>query len=473
MESDVMRKIIVIDQSILLNDSTAELNFQDNMVIFPWSELEELECQAANSDNVSSTAAKLALEALRSLQNGRDLSKGVPTPRGGFFLVEKDYYLPKDIKIDIHNNGNSVIGAALKWKHRNEIRADKKGAHDPFEKFGPLGEVIVVTKNPALHLKASACGLITQDYLSNRVIQKPEELYSGLACTEVSDDAFRSLGDLFYSGGIATSVPMEKIADMVDLPKLFPNQCCIFASEGEARELLALYKYNDGHPCFRSVPKPHPSNGRIHPRNNRQALSHALLMDPEITLVALSGIAGGGKSLMALLAGRDQTMGKPGGKSYSQMCICRPNWEMGKALGYLKGDLTEKWAPWAAPILDLFELLEVKKDLDKMIDGTDPEIQIMPINFIQGRSLNKRFLMLDEAQNFNREEAKAFICRAGEGTKVVLTGDVTQIVNPNLDLFSCGLSHVIQRMQGEEYFGCLHLERSERSSLAQHAADRL
>jgi len=173
-------------------------------------------------------------------------------------------------------------------------------------------------------------------YLSNRVIQKPEELYSGLACTEVSDDAFRSLGDLFYSGGIATSVPMEKIADMVDLPKLFPNQCCIFASEGEARELLALYKYNDGHPCFRSVPKPHPSNGRIHPRNNRQALSHALLMDPEITLVALSGIAGGESRLWRFSPAATKPWESPVG-NLTRRCAFVGQWEMGKALGYLKG----------------------------------------------------------------------------------------------------------------------------------------
>ena len=177
---------------------------------------------------------------------------------------------------------------------------------------------------------------------------------------------------------------------------------------------------------------------------------------------------------MALLAGREQT-GKPGGKSlYLQMCICRSNYEMGKGLGYLKGTLVEKWAPWARPMFYLLELLDVKTtDLDKMIDGTDPEIQIMPINFIQGCSLNKRFMILDEAQNFNREEVKAFICRAGEGTKVVLTGDITQIVNSSLDQLSCGLSHAIQRMQGEENFGCLHLEKSERSSLAQQAADLL
>ena len=280
--------------------------------------------------------------------------------------------------------------------------------------------------------------LVTQDYLSNRVIQKPEELYSGLARISVSDDEFRSLGRLLYSnGGVNPQLPVADIAGMVGLPTLSPNQCCVFASEGEERgkELLALYKYNKGMPYFRCVPKPHSSNGNVHPRNSGQALSHALLIDPEITLVALSGIAGGGKSLMALLAGREQT-GKLGGKSlYSQMCICRSNYEMGKGLGYLKGTLVEKWAPWARPMLYLLELLDVKTgDLDKMIDGTDPEIQIMPINFIQGCSLNKRFMILDEAQNFNREEVKAFICRAGEGTKVVLTGDITQIVNSSTSI---------------------------------------
>jgi PhoH-like ATPase len=476
MTSDATRKVIVVEESLLRHDPTAILNFGNNVVVIPWPSLEGLDHQMRNGINGNAAAARQALKILDGLRNGNDLSKGVPTPQGGFLLVEKGYYFPKDIRIDIRESDNFTIGVALKWGNHRELFADQKGTKDPFLKFGRLGKVVIVTKNPALRIKAAACDIATEDYLNDRVIQKPEELYSGIARIEVSDDAFRTLGGLLYHGGVSTPrLPREEVGNVVKLPELLSNQCCVFVSEGEEKELLTLYKSNIGdEPYFRGVSKARPSNGHVHPRNTEQTLAYALLTDPETTLVVLSGIAGGGKSLMALLAGQEQGGRTNANAIYQQTCVCRSNWEMGKSLGYLKGDLKEKWEPWARPVLDLLELLRVKiDDLEGMINGTNPDIQILPINFIQGRSLNKRFMILDEAQNFTRDEVKAFITRAGAGTKVVLTGDIGQIVNPYLDPFSCGLSHVIQRMQGKDYFGCLNLKISERSTLAQQAADLL
>lgn len=476
MASEATRKTIVVEESLLRHSPTAILNFGNNVVVIPWPSLEGLDHQMRNGVNGNAAAAHQALKILDGLRNGNDLSKGVPTPQGGFLLVEKDYYLPKDIRIDIHESDNFTIGVALKWMNHRDRDDDQKDDKRPFAKFGRLGEVVIVTKNPALRIKAAACDIVTEDYLNDRVIQKPEELYSGIARVEVSDDEFRTLGGLLYHGGISTlQLPREEVGNVIALPELFPNQCCVFVSEGEEKELLALYKHNvDNKPYFRGVSKPKSSNGHVQPRNTEQALAYALLTDPETTLVVLSGIAGGGKSLMALLAGQEQAGRTNVNAVYSQTCVCRSNWEMGKSLGYLKGDLKDKWEPWARPMLDLLELLKMKiDDLEGMINGTNPDIQILPINFIQGRSLNKRFMILDEAQNFTREEVKAFITRAGAGTKVVLTGDIGQIVNPYLDPFSCGLSHVVQRMQGKDYFGCLNLKISERSTLAQQAADLL
>jgi PhoH-like ATPase len=476
MASEVTRKIIVVEESLLRHDPNAILNFGNNVVIIPWPALEGLDHQMRNGTNGNASAARQALKILDGLRNGKDFSKGVPTPQGGFLLVEKNYFIPKDLKIDLRDSDNFTVGVALKWEHRHEIGANTKSSRDPFKHLGRLGDVVIVTKNPALRVKAAACDITAEDYLSDRVIQKPEELYSGIARIEVTGDEFRTLGELLHHGGVGNlQLPREQVDNVIELPRLSPNQCCVFVSEGEERELLALYKENnDSGPYFRSVAKPKSPNGHVQPRNNEQALAFTLLTDPEVTLVVLSGIAGGGKSLMALLAGREQ-VGKTNNKPiYSQTCVCRSNWEMGKSLGYLKGELKDKWEPWARPVLDLLELLNVKTDdLGGMVDGTNPEIQILPINFIQGRSLNKRFMILDEAQNFTREEVKAFITRAGAGTKVVLTGDIGQIVNPYLDPFSCGLSHVIQRMQGKDYFGCLNLKISERSTLAQQAADLL
>lgn len=474
MQKGTVRKVIVVDESLLKLDPSAIFNFGDNVVIIPWPLLGWLNYHMHNGNGNAMMAGR-AVKLLDDLVKGRDLSQGIPTPQGGFLLVEKECFFPKgSTRIDISDNDNFTIGVALKWKGYS----DSGVVADPLlsRKFGKLGPVIIVTKNPALRLMAATWGVLAEDYLHDRVIQKSEELYSGLARIEVTDGDFRRIAELMYANGTNNlHVPGEDVGKIVALPELLPNQCCVFVNREEEKELLAIHKYNhDDGPYFRSVPKPKASNGHVHPRNNEQALAYALLMDPEITLVVLSGIAGGGKSLMALHAGNEQ-LGKMGvGSIYSQVCICRSNWEMGKSLGYLKGDLKDKWEPWARPVLDLLELLEIKADnLEAMINGTDPRIHIMPINFIQGRSLNRRFLFLDESQNFTRDDVKAFITRAGAGTKVVLAGDIDQIVNPNLDLFSCGLAHVIQHMQGEDYFGCLNMKISERSDLAQQAADLL
>lgn len=475
MPKGTVRKVIVVDESLLKLDPGAIFNFEDNIVVIPWPLLGWLNYQMHNG-NGNAMMASRAVKMLDDLVKGRDLSEGIPTPQGGFLIVEKECSFPKgSARIDMNDNDNFTIGVALKWKDRSDAPLEEDNLSS-LKKLGRLGQVAIVTKNPALRLMAATWGVLAEDYLHDRVIQKSEELYSGIAHIEVADGDFRRIGELMYVGGTNNlHVPYEEVATIIDLPELLPNQCCVFVNGEEEKELLAVHKHNhDGEPYFRSVPKPRASNGHVHPRNNEQALAYALLTDPEITLVVLSGIAGGGKSLMTLHAGNEQ-LGKMGvGSIYSQVCICRSNWEMGKSLGYLKGDLKEKWEPWARPVLDLLELLEIKADnLEAMINGTDPRIHIMPINFIQGRSLNRRFLFLDESQNFTRDDVKAFITRAGAGTKVVLAGDIDQIVNPNLDPFSCGLAHVIQHMQGEDYFGCLNMRISERSDLAQNAADRL
>jgi predicted ribonuclease YlaK len=148
MANEAARKPIIVEESLLRHDPGAILNFGNNVVIIPWPTLEGLDHQMRNGVNGNAAAARQALKILDGLRNGNDLSRGVPTPQGGFLLVEKGYYFPKDIRIDIRESDNFTIGVALKWANHSELFADQKGTKDPFAKFGRLGKVVIVTKNP-------------------------------------------------------------------------------------------------------------------------------------------------------------------------------------------------------------------------------------------------------------------------------------------------------------------------------------
>lgn len=208
-------------------------------------------------------------------------------------------------------------------------------------------------------------------------------------------------------------------------------------------------------------------------------------MDTEIRILTFAGIAGSGKTLMALLAGLRQTVDL---KRYEEILVYRSNSEIGEKLGFLKGSLKQKFGPWAVPIYDVLHLIALGGELElfettgKKRPNYDLEqlfsqnkIAIDPINFIQGRSLHYKFVVVDETQNFKPGDIKKVITRVGKGTKIVLTGDIdpAQIQNPYLDSLTNGLSHVIERVKGQPMFGHLSLQKSERSDIAQIAAQLL
>jgi PhoH-like ATPase len=218
--------------------------------------------------------------------------------------------------------------------------------------------------------------------------------------------------------------------------------------------------------------------------------AYVMLSDPTISLVTLSGIAGTGKTLMALVAGLEQVKPEKGRGYYNQIICVRPTQEMGNSLGYLKGTLADKMNPWARPIVDALQLIGDGRELEAfettppgkstaftldalLNDSLESPVKVEPSNFMQGRSLHHKILLVDEVQNFRPGDAKKLITRAGKGTKVVLVGDVEQVENPNLDEVSNGLSYVTERMKGQPAFGHVTLKESERSPLAELAAKLL
>jgi PhoH-like ATPase len=492
MAEKTNRKVYVIDTSVLLHDPTAVLNFENNVVVIPMVVINELDHHKSEGSNGTAAAAREAIRTLNELCDLGTVTGGVPTPGGGFLVVERGHYIPKgeNFNFNLKENDNLIIGAALKWEHRKEFcekNKNDKNLRPFFARFDPIVKVTLVTKDLGLKLKAAGCDIDVEDYRNDRVVEKIDELYSGLASIEVDDNTFSTIGVELCSdkkGGTRT-ISRTQLESMATLPILLPNQCCIFLNE-EGDEILAIYKeVSDINPIshFRHVAKPKKeSTGHIQPRNNEQALAYALLMDPEIQIVTLSGIAGSGKTLMALLAGFDQAKESP-----KQILVYRSTEEIGSHLGFLKGTLVEKFKPWAQPILDILELLHVGKEATKaaepkkdanqtfedMLNGNNRAIQIQPINYVQGRSFHNKIVIIDESQNFRKGNIKNVITRVGKGTKIILTGDVEQVTNAYLDATSNGLSHVIQRMKGQNIFGHLILRKSERSYLAELAANLL
>ena len=284
------------------------------------------------------------------------------------------------------------------------------------------------------------------------------------------------------------------IADDVDLKNLYANQCCkIRSSEGD-RYVLAIYKAASRGGYFSYVEKPktfvfdqEQRKAVVKPINDEQALAYALLCDPEILLTTLIGKAGSGKTLISLLAGC--SILEDGQRE--SMKVYRPNIIMGRDLGFLPGALMEKFDPWTLPIIDNLSLILNGSYSEKSQNSVDmmekkkgnhnrmeellkaKVIEIVPTIYIRGRSLHRQFVIVDEAQNLTPHEVKTIITRIGYSSKIVLTGDLAQIDSPYLDSTSNGLVHVIQRMRGQSVFGHITLQKSERSYLAELAADLL
>jgi PhoH-like ATPase len=259
-----------------------------------------------------------------------------------------------------------------------------------------------------------------------------------------------------------------------------PNEFILLIDEGDEQH-TALARSSNGGLLVPLVPDYNEAFG-LKPRNKEQRMALELLLDPEVQLVTMVGQAGTGKTLLALAAGLETTIHF---KRYERILVSRPIIPMGKDLGFMPGDKDEKLAHWMQPIFDNLTFLlsshgrkpvegesaSVKQKIDKMM--SDNVIELEALTYIRGRSIPHQYVIVDEAQNLTPHEVKTIVSRAGEGTKVVLTGDPYQIDNPYLDSSSNGLSYAVDRMKGQSLHGHITLQESERSTLAGLAASYL
>jgi PhoH-like ATPase len=438
-----MKKIFVLDTNVLLHDPRAIFSFEDNDVVIPIVVIEELDKFKKGVDEIGRNARQVSRILDEHRLKGK-LSLGVALEGGGNLRVELNHQSPDSLPSELiaTKADNRILATALNLKNDGL-------------------PVILVTKDTNLRIKADALGMIAEDYESDTITL--DELYSGEAELLVEPGAI----DDFYARGELQP------AD----PKPFPNQFVLLKNTAnESQTALARYSKQKG-VLVPITPAKHGVWG-ITAKNKQQQFALDLLLNDDIRLVTLVGKAGTGKTLLALAAGLEKTIEA---RTFQRLVVSRPIFPMGKDIGFLPGDVDEKLRPWMQPIRDNLDFLvgssggpgrvKGKKDLQSLFDlGM---IEVEPLTYIRGRSMPNQYLIVDEAQNLTPHEIKTIITRAGEGTKVVLTGDPYQIDNPYIDSSSNGLTFVVDRFKEEPIAGHITLVKGERSDLAELAATLL
>ena len=438
-----MKKTYVLDTNVLLHEPEAMFRFQDNKVLLPITVIEEIDRFKKEQSETGRNARQVS-RILDGLRGGPTLVEGVSLQDGGQLQVRIYHersmrHLPPELQVD--RGDNRILAVAMEAKE------------------GAEGPVILVTKDTNLRIKADAIGLEAQDYESDKV--SIDELYSGTAEITVS----KSQVDTFYG------------QDYLDIEGEFrPNQFVTLVEEGNPSH-TAIGRYHA--PLQRIVPLIRPPKDGvwgIHPRNREQQFTLDLLLNEDIELVTLVGKAGTGKTLLAIAAGLYNVTEE---ERYGRLLVSRPVFPLGRDIGFLPGDLEEKLAPWMQPIFDNVELLlssvdergKRKRGYRELVDMGILEIEAL--TYIRGRSIPKQYMIVDEAQNLTPHEIKTIVSRAGEGTKIVLTGDPYQIDNPYVDSSSNGLTYVVEKFKDEKIAGHVTLFKGERSCLAELAANLL
>mgnify|MGYP003113269002 FL=1 len=432
------KKTYVLDTNVYLTDAESIVAFANNDILVPLKVLDEIDKHKKRQDTVG-VQARSTIRKLDQLRAKGNLSKGVRLATGKGIIKVKSYNplcLPDDL--DLEDSDNQIIATALSEMEANKSR-----------------KVVVVSRDINMRVKCDALGILTEDYQVEQVVAKSDDLYSGLCEVLVDDQVI----DNFYD---------DKPIHLGDKVQLCPHQFVMMISNSNPKK-SALAKYiNNNEPLKKVL---NPSAWDTKPRNKEQQFALNLLMDPQIPVVSLIGKAGSGKTLLALAAGLEQTLGsKP---IYKKVVVTKPVEPMGKDIGFLPGTLEEKMLPWLAPIQDNLQFLmgDDKMTLDMYQEKGKIEIEAM--TFIRGRSISNAFIIIDEVQNMTQHEIKTVLTRVGEGTKIVLTGDIEQIDNVYIDATNNGLSYVIERLKEESITGHVTLLKGERSKVATIAALKL
>jgi len=440
-------KIFVLDTNVLIHSPQALFSFEENRVVVPIVVLEEIDQFKKGVDEKSRNARQIG-RYLDSLRTQGSLQEGVRMENGGTIqvTVNKDVTDTADKLFFLDRIDNLIIGTALYFK----------------DKY-PDKQVTLISKDTNVRIKADAVGINSENYETDTI--KFEELYTGWNPVEVEKSDFDEAtvkGFLPNTFGEFCPNQYLRITDNQDPAR---SRSLRYLKSSNAFHAMQFYT---GEPVF-----------GITARNFEQEMALDLLLDDSIKLVSLSGKAGTGKTLLAMAAGLQKVVED---QKYTRLVISRPISPLGKDLGYLPGTKSEKFNPWMQPIYDNMDILlslHEDKSYENMKNKRKPSIEdfmdydfleLEPLTYIRGRSLPDQFIIIDEAQNLTPHEMKTIITRAGENTKLVLTGDPYQIDIPYLDSASNGLSVAVEKLKNEDIVGHMTLEKGERSKLADLAA---
>jgi len=443
-------KIFVLDTNVILHDHSAIKHFQDNNLVVPVAVVEETDKFKKGTDALAFNARGF-MRDLDRITSGKNFGPdGLPIGPGlGMIKVEPNHPFPegmKDLfKDDIQDH--RILATAIWVRDHNPGRF-----------------VALVTKDINLRMKAKAVGMEVQDYLTDRV--QEEKIEQSQKEVEIMTIAPEILQELVY--GHENAVTWDKISSR----KPIPNQNYKFHWQGDKTAETVCARYDAGRDRIVFV-RSREAYG-IKARNDEQKMALDVLLNPKISLVSLTGGAGTGKTLLALAAALEQE------RDYEQIILSRPTVILGNQdIGFLPGDQKTKMSPFLQPLMDNLNVIKNQfkptsreaQRIEAMLN--QEKLLIEPLAYIRGRSLGKCYFIIDEAQNLTPHEIKTIITRAGEGTKMVFTGDIFQIDQPYLDQWSNGLTHLGEKMDGQKIFDHVFLRKGERSELSEIASKLL
>ena len=430
-------KTFVLDTNVILHDPRSMFSFQGSRVVIPLPVIEELDTFKRSNDE-RGRSARMVARQLDDLRKHGKLSNWVPLEHGGKLKVEimVSDGLPK--AFHAQSKDNEILSCAQYLKKQGE-------------------NVVFISKDINLRIKAEALGLETQDYEKEKV--DVAELYKGWREAAVSGEAI----DKFYR---------DKRLD-APMPDLIPNEFVILKAGSKS----ALARYDAKSKTLLPLVKADSAPWGIKPLNTEQRFALELLMNPDVQLVTLVGLAGSGKTMIALAAALQQVLEE---KVYRRILVARPVIAVGHDIGFLPGTKEEKLTNWMGAIYDnLSSLLEKPKgsletaDMDIQMLIEEGVLEIEAVTYLRGRTLPGIMIIIDDSQNLTPHEVKTIISRAGQGAKIVLTGDPHQVDNYYLDAGSNGLTNLVERFKGQSLFGHVTFTKSERSALAALASDLL
>ena len=458
-------RLYLLDTNVLMHDPTALFRFEEHDIFLPMVVLEELDAAKKGMTEVARNVRQVSRFIGQMMNGGHDLDDGLP-------LI-----MPEGLNIRIGSgrlyfqtggDDGDELPSTLRAKADNEILR----AAMQLTQRHPDREVVLVSKDINLRIKAAIHGIPAEDYYNDRALDDLSLLYSGL--TEHDNDFWErhAVQDSWSEGG-NTFYRLARIPD----DDWHPNQCLRLTGENGMEALVR--EVDDEHFVIQVATDfaggPHSVWG-ITARNPEQNFALNLLMDPEIDFVTLLGTAGTGKTLLTLAAGLAQTLDEP---IYREIIMTRATVSVGEDIGYLPGTEEEKMSPWMGALTDNLEVLTESDDhggdWGRAVtnDLLTSRVKIRSLNFMRGRTFLNRYLIIDEAQNITPKQMKTLVTRAGPGTKIVCLGNVEQIDTPYLTETTSGLTFAVDRFKYWPHAGHITLKRGERSRLADFASESL